>query len=310
MNYSTFEKKYINLLKEILLNGIEHEDRTGVGRISSFGLDLKINLQEGFPLLATKYVHFKSIAVELLWFLNCHIKTKPYCELEPTNIKFLVDNGVNIWNDWPFQDYINSGGNMSMSEFKESIKSDLAFAKQYGNLGPVYGSQWNDWDGINQLSNVIEEIKKNPYSTRHLVNAWNPAQLGLMKLPPCHYSFQFVLSPSLSGNNIDLIFNMRSTDVFLGLPFNIASYALLLNLIALEVNATPRFLKFSGADVHIYNNHVDAIQQQIRNFNMKKGYDLPQLLIDKQKNIQDYKFEHFKINGYNHHGKIKAPVAV
>lgn len=263
-------KAYLDLLWDILEDGINKKDRTGTGTRSVFGKSLRFNLQEGFPLLTTKKIHIKSVIHELLWFLSGN-----------TNIKYLKDNGVNIWNEW---------------------------ADENGDLGRVYGAQWRTWAGpngkvIDQIANVVEQIKNNPDSRRHLVSAWNPAEVEYMALPPCHYAFQFYVA----NGKLSCMFQMRSTDTFLGLPFNIASYALLTHMVAQQCDLDVGDLIYNGGDVHIYLNHMEQVKEQLK----REPYQLPYLLINrKPDSIFDYQYEDFAIVGYNHHEAIKAPISV
>ena len=263
-------KQYLQLLSYVLENGITREDRTGTGTKSVFGYQTRYNLQEGFPLLTTKKCHLRSIIIELLWFLK-----------GDTNIKYLHDNKVSIWDEW---------------------------ADANGDLGPVYGKQWRHWetpDGriIDQISNVIEQIKKNPNSRRLIVCAWNPADVDKMALPPCHTLFQFYVV----NNKLSCQLYQRSADIFLGVPFNIASYSLLTMMIAqvcgLEVG---EFIHTIG-DAHLYLNHIEQAKLQLS----RTPYPLPTMKINKDvKNIFDFKYEDFELQNYQCHPTIKAPIAV
>lgn len=263
-------KAYLDLLQDILDNGSAKEDRTGTGTVSVFGRQLRIDLKEGFPLLTTKKLHVKSIVHELLWFLS-----------GSTNVGYLQENGVTIWDEW---------------------------ADENGDLGRVYGAQWRTWqapDGqaIDQIENVITQIRNNPDSRRHLVSAWNPAEVEGMALPPCHYAFQFYVA----NGRLSCMFQMRSVDTFLGLPFNLASYALLTHMVAEQCGLEPGELVWTGGDVHIYSNHLEQVKRQLA----REPYPLPKLEIKrKPDSIFDYKFEDFEITGYQHHPGIKAPIAV
>ncbi|TVY06864.1 thymidylate synthase [Paenibacillus cremeus] len=263
-------QNYKDLLSDILEHGVQKEDRTGTGTISVFARQLRYDLAEGFPLITTKKLHIKSILHELLWFLSGE-----------TNIKYLRDNGVTIWDEW---------------------------ADENGDLGPVYGSQWRSWptpDGqaIDQIRQVIEQIRNNPDSRRHLVSAWNPAEVGRMALPPCHYVFQFYVAEG----KLSCMFNMRSVDTFLGLPFNIASYAFLTHMVAQQCDLEPGELIWTGGDVHIYLNHLEQVKLQLT----REPFPLPKLIIKrKPDSIFDYRFEDFEIEGYQSHPSIKAPIAV
>ncbi len=263
-------QNYLDLLQDVLSNGKFKQDRTGIGTYSVFCRQLRFNLQNGFPLLTTKKLHTPSIIHELLWFISGQ-----------TNIQYLNTNGVRIWNEWADQD---------------------------GELGPVYGHQWRAWDTqdgrqVDQLTNVIEQIKKNPSSRRLLVNAWNVGVIDQMALPPCHYSFQFYVNDGV----LNCLFNMRSVDVFLGLPFNIASYALLTMMVADQTGLIPGELVWSGADVHLYQNHLDQAQLQLT----RKPGILPKLVfLRKPESLFDYKFEDINIQNYNPQPHISAKVAV
>ncbi|MGE6575576.1 thymidylate synthase [Paenibacillus xylanexedens] len=263
-------KNYLDLLQDILNNGVHKGDRTGTGTQSVFGRQLRYDLSEGFPLVTTKRIHLKSVIHELLWFLS-----------GDTNISYLKENGVKIWDDW---------------------------ADENGDLGPVYGSQWRTWEApngekIDQIAAVIDSIKNNPDSRRHLVSAWNVAEINNMKLPPCHFAFQFYVAEG----KLSCMLTMRSVDTFLGLPFNIASYALLTHMIAQQCGLEVGDFIWSGGDVHIYSNHVDQVKTQLE----REPYALPKLVIKrKPDSIFDYKFEDFEFENYQHHPGIKAPIAV
>ena len=308
---NNLDKQYQALLQDILDNGVKKEDRTGTGTISVFGRQIRHDMKEGFPLLTTKKMPFKTIVTELLWFLRGE-----------TNIKYLVDNGCNIWNGDAHKNYVKTseptldGKYLSQPEFIHWIKADDEFANKWGELGPIYGKQWRKWDNsipvdqvvevsgngeyeleynsIDQIQNLINDLKTNPDSRRLMVNAWNVGELGQMVLPPCHYGFQ-VYTRELSeqerinllhtkhGNKghhieagfnmldeydiptraISLMWNQRSVDTFLGLPFNIASYGLLLEIIAKEVNMVPDELIGNLGDVHLYSNHIEQAKEQI-----------------------------------------------
>ena len=263
-------RQYLQLLEDILENGVEKDDRTGVGTLSVFGRQLRFNLHEGFPLLTTKKLHIRSIIYELLWFLK-----------GDTNVRYLQENGVTIWDEW---------------------------ADENGELGPIYGAQWRSWKGadgktVDQISWVIEEIKRNPNSRRLLVSAWNVAELDKMKLPPCHYAFQFYVA----DGKLSCMWQQRSVDTFLGLPFNIASYALLTHMIAQQCDLDVGELIFSGGDVHLYKNHLEQAKLQLT----REPRPLPKLVIKrKPASIFEYEFEDFEIVDYDPHPHIKAPVAV
>jgi len=307
MNTNKGEEGYINLLKELLELGEAKDDRTGVGTISKFGHQLRFDLSEGFPLLTTKKVFLRGITHELLWFLRGE-----------TNIKYLVDNNVGIWNQWPYQSYLKKNNleeefpkysekwEEKQQEFIENIKTDNEFAKKWGELGPVYGKQWRNFEGIDQISGVINEIKKNPNSRRLIVSAWNPSEIEEMAksgLPPCHTLFQFYVK----DNKLSCQLYQRSADVFLGVPFNIASYAMLTMMVAQVCNLDLGEFVHTFGDVHIYNNHMDQVKEQI----IRDIKPMPKLKINKNiKDIFEFKFEDFELIDYYPHPPIKAPVAV
>jgi thymidylate synthase len=263
-------QQYLNLLQHILDNGAKKTDRTGTGTISYFGYQMRFDLQKGFPLVTTKKLHLKSIIHELLWFLKGE-----------TNIAYLKENGVSIWNEW---------------------------ADENGELGPVYGKQWRSWEGgngqtIDQISDVINQIKKNPDSRRLIVNAWNVADLPKMALMPCHTMFQFYVAEG----KLSCQLYQRSADVFLGVPFNIASYALLTMMMAQVCNLEAGEFIHTFGDVHIYNNHLEQVNLQLS----RKPFPLPTMKLNPAiKNIFDFKFEDFTLENYQFHPAIKAPVAV
>lgn len=263
-------QQYLQLLEHILQNGTDKNDRTGTGTKSIFGYQLRFNLSEGFPLITTKKLHLKSIIYELLWFLK-----------GDTNIQYLKENGVRIWDEW---------------------------ADENGDLGPVYGKQWRSWQGANglvidQVSDVINQIKSNPDSRRLIVSAWNVAELSDMKLMPCHCLFQFYVA----NGKLSCQLYQRSADVFLGVPFNIASYALITLMIAQVCDLEPGEFIHSFGDVHLYNNHFDQAALQLT----RQPFALPQMKLNPSvKNIFNFKFEDFELVNYQSHPAIKAPVAV
>lgn len=289
-------KQYLELCKHVLANGSERLDRTNTGTISTFGYQFRVNLEEGFPLLTTKKIHFKSVLVELLWFLT-----------GSTNIKPLVDQNVRIWNDWPYAKFQKTDDyqNETIDEFVEKIKTDQAFAAKHGELGPVYGKQWRDFSGVDQISELIKNIKENPFSRRHLVVAYNPAQVDNMALPPCHAFFQFYVSAD--GKKLSCQLYQRSADVFLGVPFNIASYALLLTMIAQVCELQPYEFIHTFGDVHIYMNHLAQVDEQLS----RTPKNLPTLKVNPNiKNIFDFKYEDFELVGYDPYPLIKGKVSV
>ncbi len=263
-------KQYLDLLQLILDSGFDKSDRTGTGTKSIFGHQMRFDLSQGFPLVTTKKLHLRSIIHELLWFLN-----------GDTNIKYLNDNGVTIWDEW---------------------------ADENGELGTVYGKQWRKWpnpDGstTDQISELMHALKNNPDSRRHIISAWNVSEINNMALPPCHTLFQFYVA----GNKLSCQLYQRSCDVFLGLPFNIASYALLTHMVAQQCDFEVGDFVWSGGDVHLYNNHLEQAKTQLA----RAPYPLPSLEIKrKPQDIFSYRYEDFEINNYQAHDAIKAPIAV
>ncbi|MGB9747416.1 MAG: thymidylate synthase [Bacteroidales bacterium] len=263
-------QQYLDLLNHVLTNGIRKSDRTGTGTISVFGYQMRFNLQEGFPLLTTKKLHFKSIAYELLWFLR-----------GDTNIKFLTDHGITIWNEW---------------------------ADEYGNLGPVYGYQWRSWPTANskhidQISQVIDSLRRNPDSRRHIVSAWNVGEIDKMALPPCHILFQFYVA----GDKLSCQLYQRSADIFLGVPFNIASYSLLTCMMAQVTGLQPGEFIHTLGDAHLYLNHIEQAKLQLTRAPRK----LPSLRLNPEvKDIFSFQYEDFIIDGYDPHPHIKADISV
>ena len=261
-------QEYLDLLKKVKDSGKPKGDRTGTGTISIFGHQMRFNLKESFPLLTTKKIHFKSVAYELLWFLK-----------GDTNIKYLKDNGVSIWDEW---------------------------ADENGDLGPVYGKQWRDWKGADgfhdQISSVIEQIKNNPNSRRHIVSAWNVAEIPSMALAPCHILFQFYVQ----DGKLSCQLYQRSADVFLGVPFNISSYALLTHMIANVCNLEVGDFVHTLGDAHLYNNHLTQAEEQLS----RSPLEPPQIKVSQKTSIDAYEFEDFELINYQHHPHIPAVVAV
>lgn len=289
-------KQYLDLIEHVLNKGEQRLDRTMTGTIGTFGYQMRFDLTEGFPLLTTKKVHFKSVLIELLWFLK-----------GDTNIKYLVDNNVRIWNEWPFQDYQKHPDykNETLSEFVDKIKSDEDFAKKHGDLGPVYGKQWRDFGGIDQIQKVIDSIKNKPTSRRHIISAWNPTEVDQMALPPCHTLMQFYVSHD--NTRLSLQLYQRSADVFLGVPFNIASYALLLTMIADTCGLIPYEFVHTFGDVHIYKDHIEQVHLQ----KSRTPKALPRLIIKtSHESIFDYDIDDFELIGYDPHPHIPGKVSV
>lgn len=292
-------KQYLDLLQHILDKGEIKTDRTGTGTLSTFGYQMRFDLNEGFPLLTTKKVHLKSVIYELLWFIK-----------GDTNIKYLVDNNVRIWNEWPYQIYKKSHdyNNETMKEFVERIKTDASFAKKHGELGPVYGRQWRHFEGpdgkfVDQLHEVIEMIKTNPSSRRLIVNSWNPPLIPDMALPPCHMMFHFYVN----NNKLSCQLYQRSADTFLGVPFNIASYALLTMMIAQVCDLEYGDFVHTIGDAHIYSDHYKQVDLQLSRI----PKELPTMKINKEINdIEDFTYQDFTLDGYNPHPLIKGKVSV
>lgn len=288
-------KNYIEMCHHVLENGSKKADRTGTGTISTFGYQMRFNLEEGFPLLTTKKVYFPAVAKELFWFIS-----------GDTNIQWLAQNKVRIWNEWPYKDYKNSDDfkGETLNEFVEKIKTNDDFAEKYGDLGPIYGKQWRDFNGVDQLQKTISAIKENPYSRRHIISAWNPAEVDDMALPPCHAFMQFYVS---ADNKLSLQLYQRSADVFLGVPFNIASYALLTHLVADVCGLEVGDFVHSFGDVHIYNDHLEQVKEQIS----REPLPLAKLkILNSYDDITDYKYEDLELVDYKSHPAIKAKVSV
>ncbi|EAF8529207.1 thymidylate synthase [Listeria monocytogenes] len=313
-------KQYLDLEKYVLENGTQKGDRTGTGTISTFGYQMRFDLQEGFPIMTTKRVPFKLVVSELLWFLH-----------GDTNIRYLLQHNNNIWNEWAFERFVKSddykGEDMTdfglraerdpafkevyqaeMDKFKTRILEDEAFANKYGELGNIYGKQWREWktsqgETIDQLADLIEMIKTNPNSRRLIVSAWNPEDIPNMALPPCHSLFQFYVA----DGKLSCQLYQRSADIFLGVPFNIASYALLTHLIAREVGLEVGEFIHTMGDAHLYNNHIEQVKEQLS----RKPHKLPKLVLsDKPATIFDFDVADISLDGYNPDPAIKAPISV
>jgi thymidylate synthase len=338
---NTLDKKYQQLLSDIIEFGVEKKDRTGTGTISEFGYQIRHKMSEGFPALTTKKLAWKQVVSELLWFLTGQ-----------TNISFLLKHNNHIWDGDVYKNYaaktsMDVDGQLTKEEFIERIQTDNEFAKQWGDLGPIYGKQWRKWDGkngrIDQIDDLVRELKTNPDSRRLMVSAWNVGELDQMVLPPCHYGFQlytrelsieerldlasktydvydpfdFGIPAVVNHNEIDklypvpkraisLMWNQRSVDTFLGLPFNIASYGLLLEIIAREVNMVPDELIGNLGDTHLYLNHIEQAKEQIS----RESFDLPILKTDaKMDGICCNVPDDFVLEGYQSHPAIKAPLS-
>jgi thymidylate synthase len=301
---NTLDKKYQDLLQDILDNGVSKSDRTGTGTISVFGRQIRHNMKQGFPALTTKKLAWKQVVSELLWFLTGQ-----------TNIAFLHKHNNHIWDGDVYKNYaaktsMDVDGQLTKEEFIERIQTDNEFAKQWGDLGPIYGKQWRKWDGkngrIDQIDDLVRELKTNPDSRRLMVNAWNVGELDQMVLPPCHYGFQVWTREENGQRYISLMWNQRSVDTFLGLPFNIASYGLLLHIIANEVDMIPDELIANLGDTHLYLNHIEQAKEQIG----RDSFDLPTLKTDaKMDGICCNTPDDFILEGYQSHPAIKAPLS-
>lgn len=305
-------KQYLDLLRDIQENGDVKHDRTGTGTKSVFGRQLRFDLRDGFPAVTTKKLYFDSVAHELLWFLQ-----------GSGNIEYLAKNNVHIWDEWPYKAYLEKNGQdipdtksiewrSGMKAFIGRVATDRAFAEQWGDLGPVYGVQWRKWpDGkggtIDQIAGAIDMIKNKPESRRIIVSAWNVAEIDdiaqMGGLPPCHTLFQF----NVVKNRLDLHLYQRSADTFLGVPFNIASYALLLCMVAQVTDKEPGTFVHTIADAHLYVNHMEQVEEQLS----RTPRPLPRLWLNPNiSNIDDFSFDDIRLDDYDHHPPIKAPIAV
>ncbi len=297
--------QYQKLLADILENGvIERHERTGTGTKKVFGRILTFDLSEGYPLLTTKKMFMKGVIHELLWMISGN-----------SNIRYLVQNGVNIWNEWPYQNYLKANKLekkypmysekwlKEKEQFIEKVKNEAKFAKIWGECGPFYGVQWRNFSGVDQLSWVVSEIKKNPGSRRLIVNAWNAPLISKMALPPCHVMYQF----NVARGKLSCMMYQRSVDTFLGLPFNIASYALLTLMVSHVTGYKPGNLVMALADTHLYLNHIKQAKEQIT----RKPFKLPRMKINPSvKSILDFKYEDFELLNYKFHPSIKAEISV
>lgn len=319
MNTNHADTTYLALLEKLLAEGALKGDRTGTGTYSIFGYQMRFDLQAGFPLLTTKKVPIKAIIHELLWFLR-----------GDSNLKYLADNNVHIWDEWPYKAYLirnnmpvpatgSNEWNTGIKEFIEKIKDDESFAKDYGNLGPIYGYQWRNWptpngQHIDQLAQVINQLKTRPNDRRMIVSAWNVADIDEMAkagLPPCHCLFQFYTAPNPETGKLKLSCQLyqRSCDTFLGVPFNIASYALLTMIMAQIADMEPGEFIWTGGDTHLYTNHVEQAKEQLARKDDIRP--MPTMKINpEKKNIEDFTIDDFELIDYNPHDAIKAPIAV
>lgn len=303
-----WEWQYLDLMRQVWTEGSERADRTGIGTRSVFGAQLRFDLsEERMPLLSTKRVYWKTATREMLWFLTGNTNIRPLCE-----------QGVQIWTDWPLDRYRReTGGQISRDDFSARIVADAAFAEEWGNLGPVYGKQWVDWptyepagdglfrkgQGINQVAEVVESLRNNPGSRRHIIEGWNVAELGSMALPPCHKTYQF----HVAGNRLNGLLYQRSCDLALGVPFNIWSAALLVRMMAQQCGYEPGELVWMGADVHLYLNHADLVDEQL---SRTPAGEPRMAILRKPSTIFDYRIEDFEVRGYHPQAHIAAPVAV
>ena len=306
------ERQYCDLMRHVWTTGVERRDRTGIGTRSIFGVQLRFDLGgEAVPLITTKRVYWKTAARELLWFLTGE-----------TNIRPLVLQGVKIWNEWPHARYVReTGDDLPLADFVQRIAEDEAFAKVWGELGPVYGKQWVDWptfryrpdglyepgEGINQVRAVVDSLRSDPAGRRHIIEGWNVAELDAMALPPCHKTYQFHVAGEGEDARLDCLLYQRSCDVALGLPFNLFSAALLTRMMAQQTGLKPGELIWTGGDVHLYLNHAELVEEQLS----RTPTGQPRLEILRQpETIFDYRIEDFAVHDYAPHPPISAPVAV
>ena len=291
-------RQYHDLMDRVLREGIDKSDRTGTGTRSVFGHQMRFDLSEGFPMVTTKKLHLKSILHELIWFIS-----------GDTNIRYLCQNGVRIWDDWPFATYAKSADydGIDMKTFAARVADDAEFAAKWGDLGPVYGYQWRFWPGpngpVDQLRDVLEGIRRNPDGRRHIVSAWNPGYIDQMALPPCHAFFQFYVA----DGKLSCQLYQRSADIFLGVPFNIASYALLIHMMAQDLGLGVGDFVHTLGDAHIYSNHFEQVKLQLS----RELRPLPSLCPNPDvKSLFDFRYEDVELVGYDPHPHIPAPVAV
>lgn len=289
-------KQYLDLCRHVLAHGEDRSDRTGTGTRSVFGYQMRMDLREGFPLLTTKKVYFRGITEELLWIISGN-----------TNIQTLAQKNVKIWNDWPYDKYKKSEAYQgeTMEEFIEKIKTDDEFAQTYGQLGPVYGHQWRDFFGTDQLKELIDGLKHDPFSRRHIICAWNPAQIKEMALPPCHAFIQFYVSADRKYLSCQLY--QRSADIFLGVPFNIASYSLFTHMLAQVCGYEAKEFVHTFGDAHIYHDHIALVQEQLT----REPMELCRLVLNPEiKDIEGFTYDDIKLEGYVSHPAIKGKVSV
>ncbi|MEY4461032.1 MAG: thymidylate synthase [Bacteroidota bacterium] len=291
-------RQYHDLMDRVLREGIDKSDRTGTGTRSVFGHQMCFDLSEGFPMVTTKKLHLKSILHELIWFIS-----------GDTNIRYLCQNGVRIWDDWPFATYAKSADydGIDIRAFAARVADDAEFAAKWGDLGPVYGYQWRFWPGpngpVDQLRDVLEGIRRNPDGRRHIVSAWNPGYIDQMALPPCHAFFQFYVA----DGKLSCQLYQRSADIFLGVPFNIASYALLIHMMAQDLGLGVGDFVHTLGDAHIYSNHLEQVQLQLS----RELRPLPSLRLNPGvKSLFDFRYEDVELVDYDPHPHIPAPVAV
>lgn len=321
------DRQYAGAIAHIMENGRDKTDRTGTGTRSVFGHQMRFDLAEGFPLVTLKKTNFKAVAHELLWFIGAF--DSQYDRFGNTNIRYLVDHGVGIWSEWPHQAYLKKGGTLDLAGFVQNIREDDSFALRHGELGPVYGKQWTKWQtregvSINQLQGAVDTLRSNPDSRRIIVSAWNPEDIGRMMLPPCHAFFQFITEPATESETANAIgkgktigdsryrlslqLYQRSCDTFLGVPFNIASYALLLEMVAQCTGMVPGDFVWTGGDMHLYNNHLDVAREVAARPNI---YQLPEIRLNPDiTELSGFRYGDIRLDGYVSHPAVRAEVAV